>query len=141
MVACSRMATNLDIEMLGWNVSGGKTPIESLPKKTGPEVYEEIGHRQLIRFLTPDQNGAFREGSEMRHFTTPTPYPADEVIETLHLPGIHLPRLWALILDPRRIPTIAGPKFVRWGFAIEYILPDGFPKEALVDTLWEVRVS
>ncbi|MER6368267.1 hypothetical protein ABT255_07785 [Streptomyces mirabilis] len=135
------MATSLDLEMLQWNIHIAKTPIANLPKKSGVEVYEEIGHRQLIRFLTPDQNGAFRKGSGEKHFTTPTPYPADEVIEILHLPGIDKPRLWALILDPRKIPTILGPRLVRWGFAVEYVLPDGFPQEALIESLWEVRVS
>ncbi|MFJ1709572.1 hypothetical protein [Kitasatospora sp. NPDC088346] len=140
MVGCSRLATNLDLEMLEWAASMGNVADAALPKKSGLDVYEEIGHRHLLRFVMAEQIGAFKDGSIQKHFTTPTPYPPDEIVDILHLPAVHRPRLWALVLDPREIPNIYGPRLVRWGHAIEYLLPDGFPEEALVSR-WEVQVS
>ena len=100
----------------------------------------ELGGRLLLRYLTPAQVGSFTNGSDREHYVTPTPYAPDEAIRWLALPGVTVPREHALVLDPASIDVILGPRKVRWGGGIEYILPDGFPKAAL-HFAWEVVVA
>jgi hypothetical protein len=54
------------------------------------------------------------------------------------------------LIDPRLLPSgfrIFGPKWVAYGGGVEYILVNGFPREAIVDvgsrpdTKWEIEVS
>ena len=79
-------------------------------------------------------------GAKDRHHVTPTPYPAEETVSCLYLPKVSVRRPFVLILDPRRIDWVWGPHWVRYGSAIEYILPGGFPKEAIVGG-WEMEVG
>jgi hypothetical protein len=76
---------------------------------------------------------------------TPTPYRPEETLAWLVLPPSSGPRTYALILDPRFISAIQGPMLVAASRGIQYILVDGFPREAIVvpgapDAAWEVVV-
>jgi hypothetical protein len=71
-------------------------------------------------------------------FVTPTPYSPAETVVWLALPN-PAPRDYALFLDPGRIPAICGPRRVRLGGGLEYILPRGYPAAAML-VGWPVRV-
>jgi hypothetical protein len=111
-----------------------------VPVKSGGAVFEELGGRFLLRYLVPAQIADFRAGGEGVHWVTPTPYQPEETLSWLALPALREPRLHALVLDPRRIAVIRGPRWVRLGGGIEYILPHGFPGEALV-LPWPIEVK
>jgi hypothetical protein len=116
------------------------------PTRTGTEAAAELGPRKLLRYLLPHQVGGFRTGSDLETYATPTPYTPEETLAWLVLPAASAPRPYALILDPALIPTIQGPLLVAGGRGIQYILPDGFPEEAIVvpgapGVHWEVVVK
>ena len=113
-------------------ITPAPTPDAAVPLKNGKAVFDELGGRFLLRYLVPAQIEAFRAGDEGVHWVTPTPYSPEETIPWLALPALGKPRRHVLVLDPRKIETIRGPRWVRLGGGIEYILPNGFPREALV---------
>jgi hypothetical protein len=139
----SWLATSLDQEMLEQHrvlIASRTTPDQDLPSKTGTQVAQELGNRYLLRYLAAHQTGLHANGSEQRHFVTPTAYSAAETVSWLALPLPTQDRAFVLMLDPAKIETIVGPRWVRCGKGIEYILPFGFPKEALT-LAWEVQVA
>jgi hypothetical protein len=154
MAGCAWLSTVLDQEMLESRVHVpglGFTPVrgtiasrrtkdDSLPIKTGMQVWQELGGRWLLHYLPLDQIGAFTDGSVRKHFVTPTAYAPEDSVSYLDLPAPQRPRTHVLLLDPRIIQRIAGPRWVRLGIGIEYFLPDGFPKEALIQT-WAMVVK
>jgi hypothetical protein len=113
---------------------------EDLPRWRGAEVAGHLGGRLLLRYVTPAQLGEFTGGSSKRHHVTPTPYAPKEAINWLALPAPGVPREHALVLKPEAIDDILGPRIVRWGGGIEYVLPNGFSHSALHFD-WEVRIS
>jgi hypothetical protein len=143
MSNASWLATSLDQEMLeghGVSIASRTTVDEDLPSKSGTQVSHELGSRYLLRYLAGHQTGLYTIGSDRRHFVTPTPYSAAETVSWLALPLPTQDRAFVLMLDPGKIATIIGPRWVRCGKGIEYILPFGFPKEALA-LAWEVQVG
>ncbi|MDA2916627.1 hypothetical protein MYX64_07300 [Nitrospinae bacterium AH_259_B05_G02_I21] len=108
--------------------------------KTGGEVYDELGGRYLLRYLLPRQVGMFNRGSSLRHYTTPTPYAPEDTITYLNLPTPREGREYVMALDPSKIPTIKGPRWVEGGIGIEYLLPNGFPDTSVVWS-WEKKVT
>lgn len=142
-VTCSRLATTLDTERLATvpvHAAPFDTRDEDLDRWTGVEVAQHLGDRLLLRYIVPAQIGAFTSGDPGSHYVTPTPYaPADAII-WLALPAPGIPREHALVLRPELIDLILGPRTVRWGGGIEYILPRGFPQAAL-HFPWEIRIS
>ena len=144
------IATLLDWEML--EVKGKiiiqpvNTPIDQLESKSGQKVSKEIGRRYLLRYLLPHQIGRFTNGSSSQHFVTLTPYSPEETIHYLALPAPAQPRTYVLLLDPEKIDCILGPQWIRGAPGIQYILPDGFPPEAIVvpgtpGAAWEIQVK
>jgi hypothetical protein len=116
------------------------------PVRPGAEIARELGGRKLLRYLRSDQLGAFRDGSTDITYVTPTPYTPEETARWLVLPSAHVPRTHVLILDPDRIPYVQGPLWVAAGRGIQYILPAGFPPEAILvpgapGQQWEVEVT
>jgi hypothetical protein len=116
------------------------------PIRTGAEIADELAPRKLLRYLLPDQLGMFRSGSNVETFTTPTPYTPEEANAYLVLPRPVEPRPFALVLEPALIPRIQGPLQVAGGRGIQYILPDGFPAEAIIvpgspGMRWEIVVK
>jgi len=141
----SWLVTLLDQEMLeairGVTIYHRLTPDAQLPQKNGQQVTDELGGRYLLRYLLPHQVGLFTTGSTHRQYVTPTAYAPGETIYWLALPAPRQPRTYVLVLDPRKMPNteILGPRWVRLGTGIEYILPGGFPSGAVVGG-WEIRV-
>jgi hypothetical protein len=143
MGTAGQLATNLDLYMLanqGSTIVAGTTPDDEVPSKSGREVFEELGGRFLLRYLLPSQTRVFLEDVARKHWVTPTPYSPEETISRLALPAPTQPREYVLILDPREIEEVRGPRHVLFGSGIEYILPRGFRKEALV-LPWPLEVT
>lgn len=144
MGTSSLLATLLDQEMLEnrgtVSILPAPTPDAMVPAKSGKAVFEELGGRFLLRYLVPAQLTAFTAGGKGIHWVTPTPYQPEETVSWLALPALSKPRRHALVLDPREIEMICGPRWVRLGGGIEYILPRGFPASALV-LPWPIEVT
>lgn len=144
----SWLATFLDYELLhakGVQVEDAWMPIAALPSKTGVEVASELGGRFLLRYLLQYQVGNFSSGSASLHYVTPTPYSPEETISYLALPSPTTPRTHVMVLDPSKIPTLLGPQRIRGAPGIQYILPLGFPVDAIVvpgvlGASWEIEV-
>ena len=143
MGASSTLAKTLDQQMLDRNsvhIAARTVKTEHLPRKTGLDVAREIGGRLLLRYLLLHQVGQYTGGSPAVHFVTPTPYSSEETVSWLFLPKATEPRTHVLLLDPGKVDVIAGPRWVILGKGIEYILPNGFPKEAVIGG-WEMVVD
>jgi len=144
MKSCGRLATRVDQEWLervqGVQIASSLTPDNALTLKDGATLARELGGRYLIRYLHSDQLGTGQQGSVAPCYVTPTAYSPEDCVRWLALPNPAHPREFALILDPSKIPAALGPRWVRLGDGIEYLLPQGFPPEALV-LPWEVRIS
>lgn len=144
----SILATWLDHHMLldrQISIADPGTPIDTLPLKTGQDVYEELGGRYFIRYIVPAQVGRFSHGDEGKHYVCPTPYTPSETLSWLVLPAGAEPRTHALLLDPRRIASVRGPQWVGLPGGIQYVLPNGFPQDAIVvpgtpGAAWEIVV-
>lgn len=132
----SWMATLLDqeqIEATSTIVSRGES-IEFMPGRPGTDVATELGGRLLIRYLTASQVSEFNDGSTDRgHWVTTTAISPEDVVFWLALFSPLVPRQHALLLDPSQISEIRGPAWIRVGAGIEYFLPHGFAKAAIVD--------
>jgi hypothetical protein len=116
------------------------------PTRSGIEIAAELGPRKLLRYLLPHQVGRFRLGSDAETYTTPTPYAPEETAAWLMLPVANAPRPYALVLEPTLIPEVQGPLLVAGGRGIQYILPRGFPEEAIIvpgapGVRWEIIVQ
>ncbi len=120
--------------------------LAQLPLKSGTEVFQELGGRLLIKYLPERQVGLFNAGGSGMHYTTPTVYPANELNQWLLLPSPQRKRMYVLLLDPRRIAAIRGPQSVAGPGGIQYVLPDGFRRDAIVvpgapDGAWELELA
>lgn len=109
-------------------------------RKNGQQVANELGKRYLLRYLLPDQVGLYANGSERGHWVTPTPYSPEETISWLALPRPTQPRSFVMLLDSSKIAMIYGPRWCRLGKGIEYLLPQGFSREAIVFP-WPIEVT
>ncbi len=121
-------------------IAAGVTPDDSLPPKSGRDVAIELGGRYLLRYMLPRQVGKYALGSPDRHFVTPTAYSPEDTVSWLYLPKPNEKRRYVMLLDPAKIPYVQGPRWVHLGKGIEYILPHGFPREAVVGR-WELEVT
>ena len=125
----------LDLEMLsrrGVRVGEPDDGANRPAPRPGMEIAQELAGRLLIRYLMPSQIGQFIDGSDRETFTTPTPYTAIEAIRWLNLPFANVPRAHGLTLDPRKVNWIIGPMYAVFGGGIQYILPEGFNRDAIV---------
>jgi hypothetical protein len=150
MSTSSRIATWLDYDMLTANGAVILPELVAtsapLPQRPGAEVARELGGRKLLRYLTDAQLGRFRDGTTRQTFVTPTPYTPEEASHWLVLPDPWIPRRHILILDPARIPWIQGAVWVAATNGLQYILPQGFPADAIIvpgapGARWEVEVQ
>jgi hypothetical protein len=138
-----RLATVLDEELIAANggvIMPGATPDGAMPLRTGAEVSAEIGGRLLVRYMLRGQLGRFLNGTTDRTFVTPTPLSVRDVGSYLALPSVLQPRKWAMLIDPKFVDQVQGPRRVRGGAGIEYWFPNGFPPEALTAVPWEIEV-
>jgi hypothetical protein len=130
----ARLATILDQEMLegrGVEIASRVTPDVRLPRKSGNEVFAELGGRLLVRYLLREALPTATRGTTKATYVTPTPYSPTDAIELLMLPAEDRHREHAMLLDPRKISEILGPRWVQGGFGIEYILPRGYTPKAI----------
>lgn len=149
MGTCSRVATIIDADMI---VLKHKRTIFSLGTsddilknhtRTGHDVATELGNRYLLKYLVDSDAALFVPGRENdlddflqknRHYVTPTPYSPEEAASWLVVPSPHLPRRYVLLLDPENIQEIWGPRWIRMGGGIEYIVPKGIlTRDHIVD--------
>jgi hypothetical protein len=148
MTTCSWLATLLDEEMLSsGSISIAPRNTSDLHlstnfNKTGRGVSNEIGGRFLLRYVRANDVGRYVGGSTAKHYTTPTAYTPHEAISYLALPNPTTPREFVMLIDPSKLGSnpVWGPRWVRLGNGIEYLLPNGFPSSSLV-LPWEVKVS
>ncbi len=137
------LATMLDQEMIeygGGRIEHRLVADAKLPPRSGADVARELGDRYLLRYMLRSQVGEFVGGSRAKHNVTPTPLAPDELASFLALPRPGELRTHVIALRPAAIPEIRGPRWVRLGKGIEYVLPHGFPKDALV-VEWEIEVT
>lgn len=143
MGCASGLAITLDGEMLlkaGVSIAPSTTPDHLLTSKTGVQVSAELGGRFLLRYLLSTQIGIFHGGSNKLHFVTPTAIAPSDTVGVLALPAVSTPREYVMLLDPAKITAVLGPRWVRAGRGIEYLLPAGFPASAMV-LPWEVQIA
>src|SRR5438067_713228 len=123
MAVSSWLATMLDQEMIeaasGVAIAARGTRDEDLPWKSGAALAVELRGRLLIRYLLPGQLEQFFQGSQAKHFVTPTPYAAGETVKWLGLPRAAEPRTHLMLLDPVKIAEARGPRWIRFGLGIE----------------------
>lgn len=147
----SVLATWLDGEMFNRRtpsvpIAPAGLHVSDLPRKTGLEVFDETGGRLLAKYIIPYDIGRYRGGASGQHWLTLTAYSPSEAAIWLALPSPNVPREYALLLDPRRIPTVYGPQWVAQPGGVQYIVLDGFPASAIVvpgspGATWEVKVQ
>jgi hypothetical protein len=139
----SRLAVQLDLEMLlqrSATIYDPDVADDEMPPRSGADVAEELGRRYLLRYLLSDQLGQFLDGSVFRHFLTPTPLRPQHAVSFLTLPSPGKPRTHVLVIDVSKVDAVCGPRWIRFGTGIEYLLPRGFPKSALVVD-WEIEIE
>lgn len=140
----ARLATILDQEMLegrGVEIASRVTPDARLPKKSGEEVFAELGGRFLVRYLLKEALQTATQGTTKVTYVTPTPYSPTDAVELLMLPAEDRQREHAMLLDPRKISEVLGPRWVQGGFGIEYLLPQGYTQEAIALRPWSLRMA
>jgi len=141
-VTSSWLATTLDQEQIERKtlISSRTMDVTTMPRRNGRDVADELGGRLLVRYLAASQLTSFLGGSTSRgHWVTPTAISSHDVVDWLALFAPTQPREHALLLDPSEVPWICGPSWIRLGSGIEYYLPDGFPRSAILD-VGHVRV-
>ena len=75
-----------------------------------------------------------------KHWLTPTPLCPANVVHALALPtDLEVPS-YALILDPNKIVAY-GPRRVRGGRAVEYLVKDGFALDAIIEPQWPREIK
>jgi hypothetical protein len=130
----SWIATLLDqeqVELTG-SISPRPQDVRSLDDRSGDEVVQELGGRLLLRYLTESQVDEFAQGSSRGHWVTPTPISPEQAGYWLNLFAPRVRRRHALLLNPAQVAVIRGPAWIRAGEGIEYYLPEGFPKHAVL---------
>jgi hypothetical protein len=145
---CSRIATDLDAEMLVKQTT--IAPIGTDPRHLPlvRDLEDQLGGRYLMRYLLASQLGTLTSGTTLEQFVTPTAYSPEETITWLTLPPSAGFREWVLLLDPASLTNVYGPRWVRLGGGIEYILASGFAANAVVDAApgprgssrWEIQI-
>ena len=147
MGTCSRLATTLDTEMLAGRVpiAPSNTADSALRPVSGQALFDELGGRWLIRYVRSASLSDYNPRSRPAHFSgtiyvTPTALEPDELTPWLALPSFLPPPTHAVLLNPQQLDAL-GPRWVRLGGGIEYILPGGFPASALVAPGWPVPVQ
>jgi hypothetical protein len=149
MVTASWLATLLDQSMLEQEdllnkrgpIAHRLTPDSELPERPGQEVADELGGRFLLRYMLPHQVDQVHGGSNHLTYTTPTAYRSEDVVEYLRLPRPQAQRPFVSLLNPALISKISGPRWIAGGIGIEYLLPQGYPQEALVPPSYPMQIG
>jgi len=118
---------------------------EELPGFHSPDrlTVGSLNGRLLLRYVPATRLGLYANGSDDQHWLTPTAYDPCSAQSWLALPSPQILRRHVMLIDPFEVLAdsrpIAGPRWVRFGGGIEYLLPRGFPKSALA-LGWEMEV-
>ena len=132
------LAAHFDVEMILSNktkIASQVTKDSELDQWEGKVVKKQIGSRYLLHYLPYAKLGRYDNGTDDRIFCTPTVYTRSVVIDMLALPDVGMPRPLAIVIDPAQLSNsypILGPRYVRFGMGVEYILTAGFPANAVV---------
>lgn len=113
---------------------------DALPDRPGGEVADELGGRFLLRYLRTHQVGLLTGGTGSMQYVTPTPYAPEETVAWLALPAPRDPPSHVLFIDPALVDVVRGPRWVRLGGGVEYLLPFGFGRRALAAPGWEAEI-
>lgn len=143
-MSCAKIATYLDEQMLikiGAAIAESHVADDDLPKKSGGDVEKELCGRFLLRYVTESEPElkSYVYGHKARLWVTPTAYSPRDCVSWLALPAPAFRRGHVLVLRPSEIPEAWGPRRVYAGFGIEYLLPHGFPGEAL-EVRWPLEI-
>jgi hypothetical protein len=129
--------TSRDIEFLqacGISIAPSNHPIERLPEMSGWEFWNRT-HHHLFKYLTAGTLHLFNQGSKIPEWVAMSWYSSSkEAIDSLCLPNPEKPRKFVLVIDPRPITRIVGPRHVVLAVGVEFFLPQGIPREAVVAT-------
>ena len=132
----SWLATILDqeqIEKYSGVISPRTSDVERLSDRKGTEVAKELGSRYVVRYLGANRLTDFLNGTTEVQWVTPTAISPEDLAHWLALPDPHFSRRHAILLDLNFIDVVRGPAWVKLGEGIEYFLPNGFSKAAIVD--------
>jgi hypothetical protein len=146
MPHATQLAITLDEEMLirnGVDVLPPNTHNDDLP--VAVDVSEQIGGRFLMKYLRSGDHKRFSVISKKTyfdgpHWLTPTPLCTANLVGALALPTDLETPSYALILDPKKIVAY-GPRRVRGGRAVEYLVKDGFALDAIVEPRWPREIK
>ena len=128
------------LERAGVTIAARITLDKDLPIRQGHEVAQELGGRLLVRYMLRDQVRWFGAGSTNRHCVTPTPLARKDTVPVLALPVPDKGRPFAMLLNPADVAEIQGPRWIRGGSGIEYVLPNGFPSSAVL-VGWPIQIA
>lgn len=129
------LAVTLDLEMLWRNgavLHDALARAEDMPDLTPAQLATQLGGRPLLRYLLAHQAEEARTGRAGVVYATPTPMDPLEVAPANATPAVDRTRPFVLLLDPLLLAGVRGPRRVRQGFGIEYILTRGFSPDAVV---------
>ena len=129
-------------ELRGIKIAAASTPDTALDVRDATDLAKALP-RLLLRYVRPHQVGSFTGGTFDPQYVTVTPYSPDEAVCWLALPNPLDPPRHVLLIDPGLMKDhrVAGPRWVRLGNGVEFILLDGFPKHASVAPGWEVEIK
>jgi len=128
------------LERVGVTIASRTTLDKDLPIRHGYEVAQELGGRLLVRYMLRDQVRLFGAGSTNTHCVTPTPLARKDTVPVLALPVPDRGRPFAMLLNPAEVDEIQGPRWIRGGSGIEYVLPNGFPSSAVL-LGWPIQIG
>lgn len=142
MAHCARIATLLDVEMFkaGQILLDEGHVLDMSSPRPGHEVSRELNGRCVLRYLRRHQVGKFAYGTDDPQCVTPTAYTPRDAVQWLALPSPLDPPSFVLFIDIASVPKVLGPRRVRLGGGIEYVLPEGFPAQAVIHPGWEIEI-
>lgn len=138
----STIAVHLDNEMLlrrGIVIHPSSTQDADLP--TISDLAGHFENRLLVRYVRRTDLSLVTNTTWQHrpHWLTLTPLCKGSVSHFLNLPS-HLPSpTHALIVDPAELPDLRGPRYVQFGFAVEY-LTSALPDTAIVGPKWAAEL-
>ena len=139
------LAITLDTEMLGRNGVVPSSPwVADVDLPLCTDLSVQLGGRFLLKYIRRADRSRYSILSGINnfpgvHFLTPTAICRDALVSTLCLPLLKVPS-FALVLDPMKLEA-HGPRFIRSGVGIEYVLLKGFPADAIVKPGWGIEVD
>lgn len=145
MPTAADIAQILDEEMLGEHgvtILGSPVPTTSLSKCTN--LANEVGDRLLIKYIREGEHLRYNPSAPFRmlgpQYVTLTPFDRDEAASRLNMPSFLSGPMYLVLLEPSKVEAW-GPKRVRGGTGIEYVLVNGFDSSAIVPPGWPIRVA